>query len=139
MTLPCVPSVRLVGALALLLACPIQAQQPPERAPSKTLAYPKLVSQLSDLVEQAVGEPDRASELAARAPLSEGSAVAVTIYVDGDAVSLLAFLRRHDVEPANVRSDLIEAYVPLLQFPGLSDYASVERVALIHPPLARRR
>ncbi len=139
MTRPRVPSVRLVGALALLLACPIQAQQPPDGAPSKTLAYPKLVSQLSDLVEQAVGDPDRASELAERAPLSEGSAVAVTIHVDGDAVPVLAFLRRHDVEPANVRSDLIEAYVPLLQFPGLSDHASVERVALIHPPLPRRR
>ena len=91
------------------------------------------------MIKQAVGDLDRASELAEQAPLSEGNAVAVTIHLDGDAAPVLAFLRRHDVAPANIRFDLIEAYIPLLQFPGLSDHASVERVALIYPPLPRRR
>ena len=139
MTILPTPYVPLAAVLTLLLACQAQAQQPPERTPSKTLAYPKLVSQLSDLVEQAVSDPDRASELAGHAPLSEGDAVAVTIHLDGNPAPVLGFLTHHNVEPANLRPDLIEAYVPLLRLPGLSEYASVERVALIHPPRPQQR
>ena len=91
------------------------------------------MSQLSDLVEQAVSDPDRAPELAGRAPLSEGDAVAVTIYLAGDAAPVLAFLRRHDVELANLRPDLIEAYVPLLRLPEALG-VRLGRACRAHPP-----
>jgi hypothetical protein len=126
----------------VLVTCQIQAQQP-GRADSRKPAYPKLESQLSDLVERAVASPDEADDLAANAPLSENGAVAVAIHLSTTATDpqaeVLAYLADQQIVPSNIAETLIEAYVPLLALPDLADGDTVARVRLIRPPIPQPR
>ncbi|GEM_PF-2132535 len=124
--------------LVWLAAWQLQAQVPNSRKPT----YPKLESQLSDLVKRAVTSPDEADDLAADAPLSENGAVAVAIHLSTTAAdpqaAVLAYLADQQIVPSNVAETLIEAYVPLLALPDLADGDTVARVRLIRPPIPHR-
>ena len=124
----------LILVLAFLAVRQVQSQQPQGVLGSQKLAYPSLESQLSDLVERAVAAPETAPTLAEEAPLSEGDAVAVTMHVTGDPDDVVRHLAAHEISPANVNADFIEAYVPLLDLPDLVARDDIVRIEFIHPP-----
>ena len=78
--------------------------------------------------------PETAPTLAEEAPLSEGDAVAVTMHVTGDPDDVVRHLAAHEISPANVSADFIEAYVPLLDLPDLVARDDIVRIEFIHPP-----
>lgn len=94
--------------------------------------YPNVESQLSDLVEKAQlqGAQGRRA-LAAKAPVSRGSAVAVTIRVTEEADELADYLKSRGIDVRNVGDKVVEAYVELTDVPWLSVQPGVTRISLI--------
>ncbi|MBX6343056.1 MAG: hypothetical protein IRY97_11400, partial [Thermomicrobiaceae bacterium] len=76
--------------------------------------------------------PDKAA--AAKAPVSRGDAVAVSIHLTGAPDSARGFLRVHGAAIAHEAPDTIEAYVPVSALAGLDAAAGVGRVEAIVPP-----
>ena len=125
----------------LFVACHPQIgdAQALDRAVKGKSAYPKLESQLSQLVERAVDAPDTAGALAELAPLSDDGRVAVTIQVLGDVRGVQRYLRSVEIVPASVEGEVIEAYVPLLELPALGEQPDVARIEFIWPPTPQTR
>ena len=122
-------------ALLLVAAADTAVQQVPDRPSGSKPWYDNVESQLSDLVEQAVrGGVAASAVLAARAPLSADNRVAVTIYVSGDIDPIARFLTARGGGIANLGTDLVEAYVDLLDIPELTEQPGVLRVEFIRPP-----
>ena len=74
------------------------------------------------------------TEIASRAPLSLGDAVAVTVRPDGDTSPIVAFLESGGATVANVGVDYVEAYVPVTLLAALSEQDGVLWVQTIIPP-----
>ena len=122
-------------ALLLVAAADTAVQQVPDRPSGSKPWYDNVESQLSDLIEQAVrGGVAASAVLAARAPLSADNRVAVTIYVSGDIDPIARFLTARGGGIANLGTDLVEAYVDLLDIPELTEQPGVLRVEFIKPP-----
>ena len=70
------------------------------------------------------------------APLYQGTSVAVTVRLSGDATTTVEFLEQGGATVANVGPDYIEAYVPVTLLASLSEQEGVLRVETIVPPQA---
>ena len=109
---------------------PTQIDSPP---PPRDIKYPRLDSQLNQMVER-LGEVG-AAEIAKAAPLSLGNGVAVTVRIpDGAADAVAAYLQAGGATVANVGVDYVEAYVPISLLAPLSEHDSVLWVQTIVPP-----
>ena len=103
----------------------------PEKAEQK---YPNLGSSLNQMVARVETRESSAEEAAKEAPVHQGSAVAVTIYLSGNVDGVVAFLEDNGGDPRNVGDDYIEAYVPVTLLGPVSERPGVLRVREIVPP-----
>jgi hypothetical protein len=131
--------IGIAVSVALLALLPAVAQsQTPPPGPASSLPtaraqrHPKLDSLLNDLADQA--ETQDPTTVARNAPTSRGTSVAVRIRPTGNAQGLAAVLTALGALPANVGSDVIEAYVPVTLLKRVADLPSVASVRTIIPP-----
>ena len=96
-----------------------------ERPP---LAYPKLGTLLNGLAQQSRQSGLAVNSVAEQAPLSQGSAVGVTVYVSGAAGDVGHFLEQNGGRVRHRRGDWLEAFVPVDILGPLSQIPSVRRV-----------
>ena len=97
--------------------------------PEKTeLKYPKVGSMLDDLIARVEAGEVTAEDAAAEAPLHRGDSVAVTIYLSRNVDGVVRFLQDNGVSPRNVGEDYIEAFIPILLLPQISEQQGVLRV-----------
>ena len=104
----------------------------PEKA---ELKYPNLGSTLNQMVARVETRESSAEEAAKEAPVHQGPAVAVTIYLSGNVDDVVAFLEENGGDPRNVGEDYIEAYVPVALLGQVSEQLGVIRVREIIPSL----
>ena len=103
----------------------------PEKAEQK---YPNLGSSLNQMVARVETRESSAEEAAKEAPVHQGSAVAVTIYLSGNVDGVVSFLEENGGDPRNVGEDYTEAYVPVTLLGSISERPGVLRVREIVPP-----
>ena len=94
--------------------------------------YPRLDSQLNQMVGQ-IGQA-APQDIIHEAPLYEGTSVAVTVRLSGDATTTVEFLEQGAATVANVGTDYVEAYVPVTLLAALSQQPGVLWVETIVPP-----
>ncbi|MDO8749872.1 MAG: hypothetical protein Q7K03_01835, partial [Dehalococcoidia bacterium] len=94
--------------------------------------YPRLDSQLNNMVEQLSAGPAIAAM--GDAPLYQDEPVAVTIRLSGNASDIVAFASQNGATVANAGADYIEAYVPVALLTALAEQPGVLRVQAIVPP-----
>ena len=102
----------------------------PEKA---ELNHPKLGSALNDLIARVEAGEVSAEDAAAEAPLHRGESVAVTIYLSGNVDEVVRFLEDNGVSPRNVGEDYIEAFIPILLLPQISEQPGILRVEAVKP------
>ena len=83
---------------------------------------------LDDLIARVEAGEVTAEDAAAEAPLHRGDSVAVTIYVSRNVDGVVRFLQDNGVSPRNVGEDYIEAFIPILLLPQISEQQGVLRV-----------
>ncbi len=125
-----------VAALVLLASGASAEDTPPlQLGPDVQLPpkpkYPRLDSQLNRMVEQ-LGQRS-AQALAYEAPIYQGTSVAVTVRLSGNASAVAAFLEQGGATVANLGTDYIEAYVPVTLLVALEGQPGVLRVETIIP------
>ena len=94
--------------------------------------YPRLDSQLNQMVGQ-IGQA-APQDIIHEAPLYQGTSVAVTVRLSGDATTTVEFLEQGAATVANVGTDYVEAYVPVTLLAALSQQPGVLWVETIVPP-----
>ena len=132
----------LVAAVSVVMFIPTAVADhgeeagPVELGPDTTLPpkpeYPRLDSQLNQMVGQ-VGQA-APQDIAGEASLYQGTSVAVTVRLSGDATTTVEFLEQGGATVANTGTDYIEAYVPVTLLAALSQRPGVLRVETIVPP-----
>ncbi len=126
----------LLIALALFALLMSAEADGPELGPDTPVApkpkFPRLDSQLNQMVDQ-IGEQSD-SAIAQRAPLSQDTAVAVSIRTVGSATSTAEFLEQSGGTVAHLGTDWLEAYVPVALLRGLAEHEDVLWVQTIIPP-----
>ena len=83
---------------------------------------------LDDLIARVEAGEVTAEDAAAEAPLHRGDTVAVTIYLSRNVDGVVRFLQDNGVSPRNVGEDYIEAFIPILLLPQISEQQGVLRV-----------
>ena len=83
---------------------------------------------LDDLIARVEAGEVTAEDAAAEAPLHRGDSVAVTIYLSRNVDGVVRFLQDNGVSPRNVGEDYIEAFIPILLLPQISEQQGVLRV-----------
>ena len=97
------------------------------------LKYPKLGSNLDQLVASVEKGETSAKEAAEDAPVHRESSVAVTIYLSENLDDVVKFLEDNGGSPRNVGEDYIETYVPISLLGQVSEQPGVIRVREIAP------
>ena len=95
--------------------------------------HPKLGSALNDLIARVEAGEVSAEDAAAEAPLHRGESVAVTLYLSGNVDGVVRFLEDNGVSPRNVGEDYIEAFIPILLLPQISEQPGILRVEAVIP------
>ena len=96
--------------------------------------YPKIDSNLNDILQQYESGQSTAQVAAANAPIHSEESVAVTIYItEGYADAIADYLDANGASPRNIGVDYIEAYVPVSLLPGASTQEGVISMSAIIP------
>lgn len=98
------------------------------------MRYPKLGSQLDQLVVAVENGQLSPRDAAEHSPVHSGESLGVTIHTSGPTGSLTDFLRGNDADIRNSGPDYIEAYVPVTLLGQTSQQPGVVRIRAIVPP-----